>query len=298
MQPIAKSGYFFGLLAIFLWSWNVIISRYLAPFIPPFQISFFRWFIAGICLLPFTYKQVLKEKITLLKSWKIVLFLSVGLAFMNNFIYQAGHSTSAIDMSLLATMGPVLMVIFSWIFFRVSLSKRQIIGFLITFLGVLIVISGGKISAFQDFRFAAGNLWMLVFAIFFGLYGAFERKRPQNLSQISFLSVTITVGTLTLLPFFLTTLDKNPLSNIGIVQWGLLAYLGIVNSIFGYLAWNIALSRIGSLRAGLLYYLLPLFSSIEAFFVLDEHLALGELIGAAFVFSGIIVGSMCKKSAS
>ncbi len=294
-QTIRKSGYIFGLIAISLWSWNVIISRYLAPYVPPFQISFFRWFIAVLVLLPFTFKQLIDNKKILLKSWKIILILSFGLAFMNNFIYHAGHSTTAIDMALLATTGPIFMVIFSRLFLHISLTKKQILGFIITFFGVVFVISGGNVAALKQFNFAWGNLWMLAFAICFGLYGTFEKKRPQNIPQTCFLSITAFLATLILLPFLFHSLKENPLSNIDLKEWSLLIYLGIVNSIFGFLAWNTALTRIGSLRAGLLYYILPVLSSIEAYFVLNERVGSGEIIGAILVFCGVIIGSVAGK---
>lgn len=295
---MSKTGYLFAFGAIFLWSWNVIISRYLAPYIPPFQISFFRWLIASIALLPFFAVKVWKARRAFVSNWWVFLILSFGLAFMNNFIYQAGHSTSAVDMSLLATMGPIFLVIFSWLFFKKSISKRQVLGFFVSFLGVMIVISNGTLSTFTEFQFAKGNLWMVVFALSFGMYGALEIKRSHAIEQFTYLAATVFLGTLMLVPFFWGTLEAHPLSNIKLVQWGMIIYLGICNSIFAYLAWNIALAKLGSLRCGLIYYSLPIFSSIWAYYVLHESIGYAEFVGALFVFAGIFIGSVKRKSNS
>ncbi len=254
--------------------------------------------MATIVLLPFLGKSVWQDRKAILRHWKIFLALSFGLAFMNTFIYQAGHSTSAIDMSLLATTGPIFLIVFSWVLFGKKVSALQVTGFSISFIGVLTVISNGSLSTFTNFQFAAGNWWMIVFAICFGLYGALERKRPTDVKQFTFLAATIFAGTLMLVPFFIGTLDKHPLSDIGFIQWLLMIYLGLFNSIFGYLAWNVALNKIGALKCSLIYYSLPIFSSIWAYFVLKENIGYAELFGALFVFTGIIIGSLkSKKSA-
>lgn len=281
-------GLITGILALFLWSWNVIISKYLAGSVPPFQISFFRWIIASVCILPFTIKPIYKARHTLFKHWKLILLISLMLGFMNNFIYQAGESTSAIDMALLATLGPVFLLILSWLFLGLHLTIKQGIGFLITFMGILIVILGAHLRDLSDLDFNMGSLWMLAYAFSFGLYGMLQTKEPQNVSKITLLGITIVIGTLCLLPFFIPTLKTHPIAQISTFQWGLLIYLGMINSILGYLFWNIALAKLGDLQTSLMYYILPLFSTIEAYFALNEKVYETQLLGGILVLGGIV----------
>lgn len=277
-----------GILALFLWSWNVIISKYLAGSVPPFQISFFRWIIASVCILPFTIKPIYEARHTLFKHWKLILLVSLMLGFMNNFIYQAGASTSAIDMALLATLGPVFLLILSWLFLGLHLTIKQGMGFLITFMGILIVILGAHLRDLSDLDFNMGSLWMLAYAFSFGLYGMLQTKEPQNVSKITLLGITIVIGTLCLLPFFIPTLKTHPITQITTFQWGLLIYLGMINSILGYLFWNIALAKLGDLQTSLMYYILPLFSTIEAYFALNEKVYETQLLGGILVLGGIV----------
>lgn len=280
-------GYFCALIAIFLWSWNVVISRYLSDAVPPIQISFFRWLIAGAFITPFTIHEIYLCRHILLKNIKIILIISLGLAFMNNFIYLAGKSISAVDMSLLGTSGPIFFIFLSSFIFKNHLSVRQLSGFIIALLGVIWVISDGNINYLINFDFKAGDFWMLAYALFFSIYGLAQRKRPMEISQLGFFSVAIIIGLLMILPFFIASLPKFPLSNIDKTGWAIFAFLGIVNSVIGYLAWNLALDKLGNFEANLFYYTMPLFSCLEAYLFLGEQLYPAQVWGAGIVIFGI-----------
>lgn len=295
MQKTKQIGYMLGFLAIFLWSWNVIISRFLADSVPPMQISFGRWFFAALAIVPFTAKDLWKDRAYLLKSWKVMLVLGITLAFQNNFVYMAGHTATAIDMSLIATTGPLFIVFFSWVWFKTSLSLRQILGFLVTFLGVLIVITHGSLLHITGFHFVIGDFWMLMDALFFGIYSVAQKGKPQTVSQTTLLSATVVLSLIILLPFFLLTLQEAPLSHLRTVDWSLFIYLGLLNSILGYLWWNMSIERIGNFQTSLMYYTIPLFSTVEAYFLLHEQIFESQIIGGLLVLGGILIANLHKK---
>ena len=72
-------------------------------------------------------------------------------------------------------------------------------------------------------------------------------------------------------------------------------YLGIFNSVLSYLAWNTSLAKIGNVKAGIIYYLLPIFSGIEAYFILGEKIYASEIAGGILVISGIMLTSLPRK---
>ncbi|MBP3418679.1 MAG: DMT family transporter [Alphaproteobacteria bacterium] len=74
-------------------------------------------------------------------------------------------------------------------------------------------------------------------------------------------------------------------------------YLGIFNSVISYLCWNSALARIGNIKTSIIYYLLPLFSSIGAYLVLHEKIYASQLIGGALVIGGIALVSLKSQTA-
>ncbi len=285
------NGYLLGFMAIFMWSFNVIIARYMADSLSPIQISFGRWIVATLFVLPFTYKAIWRAKKALLTHWKLVLILSVCIAFMNNFIYLAGHTTTAIDMSLIATTGPIFLVIISKLLFNIPVSKKQIIGFIAAVIGVLIVISNGSLTKLSGFYFVIGDFWMIMSALTFGTYGALQQYRPKEIPPFTLLSTTIVIGTLILVPFFITSTIQQPIPRFGLEETGIFIYLGVFNSVLAYLWWNLALDKLGSLKTSLMYYTIPIFSTTEAYFLLKEQIHESQIWGGLLVLGGIFYAS-------
>ena len=122
-------GYVYAVLAVFFWSFNVIVAKYFVDTFTPWQISFYRWFFASVILFPFVVKEIYKNGDIYFKYWKKVLLYSIfGIILMNTFSYVAAQTISAVEMSLIGVMGPVFIVILSRIFLKIKVSKLQIIG--------------------------------------------------------------------------------------------------------------------------------------------------------------------------
>lgn len=65
--------YILAILAVFFWSFNVIIGVWLRDVLLPWQIAFFRWFIAAAVLLPWTIKDLIRHRKTLWQNADIFL---------------------------------------------------------------------------------------------------------------------------------------------------------------------------------------------------------------------------------
>ena len=291
-------GYILGFSAIFMWSFNVIISKHLVDVLSPIQISFFRWLIASLFLLPFSYKIIWKNKKVLLFHWKLILILSSCLALMNNFVYQAGHTATAIDMSLIATTGPLFLIVISKFLFNIIISRNQIVGFFIALFGVLVVITDGKLTNLTEVHLVRGDFWMLLNAFTFGTYGALQKLRPKEIPPFILLSITAFVGTVILLPFFIYSFYYAPIAKLELPEISILFYLGIVNSILAYFFWNLSLDRLGNLKTSLMYYTIPLFSITESHFLLNEEIYPAQIGGALLILGGIIFSTIKKERLS
>tara|TARA_B100000965_G_scaffold365782_1_gene350520 strand:- start:316 stop:537 length:222 start_codon:yes stop_codon:yes gene_type:complete len=68
-----KLAYLLLVLTTLFWSGNFVVGKAASIYeIPPFTLNFYRWLFAGIILLPFTLKEILKKKTIYLK---ILVFL-------------------------------------------------------------------------------------------------------------------------------------------------------------------------------------------------------------------------------
>lgn len=282
-------GYTLALTAVFLWSVNLIIASYFAALLTPFEIAFGRWLVAVIVLLPFTLKNILKHRHIWREHFSFLLWLAVaGIVLNNTLIYYAGQTSSAIDMGLLDVTGPLFIVILSWIWNKAPIKIMQIIGLLLAGLGVVIIITDGDLRRIGSIKPVVGNFWMLLNCFIFAVYSLMQAKRPPQISQAELLEVSAVIGVIIMLPLMLYTTPVSQLTSLTADEMRVMLYLGIANSVIAFLAWNTALGKIGNIKTGVIYYLMPLFSGIEAHFFLGEQFYRTDLIGGAFILGGII----------
>lgn len=285
-------GFSLAFLAVFFWSFNVIVAKFFVHDFSPWQIAFYRWFFAGIILLPFVISKIYKNWDIILSNYKIIFWLSLfGIVLMNTFAYYAGRTIDAVEMSLIGVMGPVFIVILSTIFLKQKLSFLQLFGIILSFIGVIIIILHGNLKAIVHFKLRIGDFYMLLLAFSFAVYSVLGNFRPKNISQTVLLSSTIFLGIIIILPLFIYDTYRYPISVCSFSDILILIAMGLFNSILAYLFWNVAISKIGNLKAGMIYYFMPIFSSIEAFFILGEKLYLSQLYGGVLVILGILLSN-------
>ena len=111
----------------FFWSGNFFAGKlaHLSD-LTPFKLGFFRWLLAFIILLPFTYNQILINIQYYKKNFLLVSVLGIlAVAFFNSFTYLALQSTQVINSTLMASVSPVLIIGFSWLIFGTKTSHLQ-----------------------------------------------------------------------------------------------------------------------------------------------------------------------------
>ena len=289
-------GYVYALFAVLFWSFNVVVARFFVNTLSPWQISFYRWFFAFIILFPFVIKKIYRDWDIILQNYKIIFWLSLsGIVLMNTFAYYAGKTISAVEMSLIGVMGPIFIVILSRIFLKEYLSKYQIFGIILSFFGVVVLILHGNLLNIFNLKLRVGDFYMLLLALSFAIYSIIDNFKPKNLSHIVLLSSTIFLGLIIIFPLFLYENYFYPMKGCSITTFLVLLGMGIFNSILAYLFWNIAILKIGNLKSSMIYYLMPVFSSLEAFFILGERLYLSQLYGGILIILGILLTNKRKS---
>ncbi len=292
------TAYLVGLSAVIFWSMNVIISSSLAGHMSPAMITFTRWSVAMLILLPFTWRHMRSAFSLTAKEWGIALVqASCGVVLFNTLIYVAGETSTAIDMALISTTGPVFMAIFSVIFLHGSITFRQIVGLSCAVLGVFVLLLDGDIRNLYAFQFTIGDIWTLLAAACFALFSSFMPLKPARFSGIVFLELTIIIGIIILLPFIIWEVCTVGWRGFTPTNISMIVYMSIFQSIVAFLSWSYALTHLGNVRAGLLYYTMPIFSSIAAYVFLGEQLQKAQLFGGFLVLIGVIYAALGNKQA-
>ncbi len=299
MRPVKLApgckGSLLALFAVFLWSGNFIIARGMAEVIPPVTLAMLRWSCATLLVLPLGWRHIKHDWPVIRKHWRYYLVIALSsVTGFNTLIYIAGHSTQAVNLSLISTGGtPLFMLIMGHIFWKEPVYLRQLIGMGTAFVGVFLLLTGGDIEVLRSLRFAEGDLWMLGATFLFALYSLLMLRRPGPTSQLGVFSITFAVGLVCLFPLWLLEIHLNPSFTapspaVFLRSWLPMAlYLGGLASLAAFFCWNKAIECIGAAKAGALYFTLPAFCGAEALLLLGEPLLLAHFFSAAFIILGV-----------
>jgi drug/metabolite transporter (DMT)-like permease len=294
------TGSLFAITAVIIWSGNYVVARGLSGQMAPISISFFRWLVAGIVLCPFAIKQFMSQWPYIQQhKWYLLLVALFGIAIFNTCIYIAGHYTTALNLALLGTStSPIFSVILARIFYKEAITTQRVIGLLCCIAGILFLLSQGSLHNLLAFKFSYGDRWVLASAFAFAVYNTLVRKKPAQIAPLPFLFATILMGVLILCPFFIWQQSHAaPIVFTKSIIFTIL-YIGIGASVISYLCWNRAVGYLGSARASLFGYLMPIFSSVEGMLILKEQLASIHLICGLLILIGLVIANVNFKKIS
>jgi drug/metabolite transporter (DMT)-like permease len=275
------------LLPGLFWAGNAIVARSIAGEIPPIALAFWRWTVAAILIFPLAWPHLRRDLPLMTRSWPIMLLLTaLGISIFNTFLYIGAHSTTAINIVMLQTAMPIVVVIATFLIFGDRLTGRQAAGIAASFGGTLTLISHGDPAVLLGLDFKRGDLWMLAAVVSYAVYTALLRLRPP-VHGLSFVFATFALGASLLLPFYIaeSVLDRPmPLSLHAAAAIG---YVSVFASILAYLAFNRVVALLGANTAGLVVHLVPVFGTVLAVLLLGERLHAYNIVGIALIALGL-----------
>lgn len=116
-------------LAVLFWSGNFVIGRGVHEVVPPIILSFWRWLVALLILLPFAGKVAYGERHGILTHWRFLTVQGVlGVAGFNTLVYLGLQYTGAINATVVYSTIPVIIVFITVLFYREHITLRQGLG--------------------------------------------------------------------------------------------------------------------------------------------------------------------------
>jgi drug/metabolite transporter (DMT)-like permease len=278
-------------MTMLMWSGNFIIGRGLRDILSPASLSFWRWLLTALLIVPFAWPHLRRQWPIVLRHWRMLLLLSVLMVSLGNTLtYYALESTTAINAALVNAVQPVVMIVVAWLLDRDAVTRLQGVGIVLSLVGVVMVISRADIEAILALRFNVGDLWMFCAVISFSFYAVLHRRAPRDLHPLVLLQTIALVGAVGVVPIYLGEWAAGTVRMAVTVEaLAAIVYIALFASFIAILFWNRGLAMIGPNRAGVFIYLLPVFSSVLSVTLLDEPVGLYHLAGFAFIIVGIYV---------
>lgn len=269
------------------WAGNWVISRAFRGELPPIALSFWRWVVALLCLLPLSLPHVRRDWPQLRAAWAWLLFFgALGTGGYNVLVYGGLQYTTAINGTLLNSFVPIMIVLISWLVQGKRLHGREAAGIMVSFIGVLGIVAHGDWQRLRELALNIGDLWILASVLAWSAYTLLLPHRPA-VHPLTFLTAISVTGLIFLSPFYLWELaqGRHIIATPGSIA-GIL-YTGIFPAFLGYILWNRGVAEVGPARAGLFMHLIPAFGIVLSMIFLDERPALFHAVGISLIFAGI-----------
>ena len=173
------SAYILLVLATLFWSGNFIVGKFATLFqIPPLTLNVFRWISVWIILIPFTYKEIYQNIPIIKKHWFVISVMGIiTISTFNSVVYYALNYTQVINAVLVLAAIPAATIVLSSLMNIEKTNIFQLLGLLLSIIGIGTIISNGNIQRIISLSFNKGDLWMLVCVITWALYSTLLKKK-------------------------------------------------------------------------------------------------------------------------
>jgi drug/metabolite transporter (DMT)-like permease len=294
---LANQPYLLLSITALCWAGNAIVGRMAAGHIPPVTLSFLRWSLAFLIILPFAWKHLVRDWGAIRERPGIMIVLSItGIGAFNTLQYWALEHTQALNTLLLQSAGPLVVAVWSLALLGIRLTMAQAAGILLSMCGVLIILMHGDLTKLSNIEFNRGDLIFLIALAIFGLYSVLSLKRP-GIHALSFVAFTFGAGAACLIPLFIWELFARPLMRLDATNLLSLFYVALFPSTIAYLCFNRGVQLIGANRAAPFFHVVPVFGTIMSIIFLGEHPQVFHFIGFALVLTGVFVASRKPQAA-
>ncbi|MFC0349168.1 DMT family transporter [Undibacterium danionis] len=298
-QPLSLSTITLLTIPPMLWAANAIVGRLIYHDIPPVTLNFLRWLLAFLILLPFAY-PIFKTGSSLWQDAKQYAILGLlGIGVYNALQYAALQSSGPINVTLVASGMPVWMMLIGYLFFGAKIRLLQIAGAVLSIIGVLLVLSRGKIDHLLDLHLVSGDLLMIAATIAWSFYSWLLTDQNQYqelrtrwtfflLAQISFgviWSGLFAAGEWALIDYHIQW------------SWQLLAaiiFVAIGPALIAFRCWGAGVQKAGPNVAGFFVNLTPLFTTILSAAILGELPDWYHGLAFLLIIAGIVISSQQK----
>lgn len=291
-RSLWNSAWVLLILANIFWSLNVVLGRAVVGFVPPVTLAYWRWTGAFVVAIGFAWPHLRRDLPTLRENWKLlVLLAATGIATFNTAAYIGLTSTTALNVLMLQSSLPLIIIVWAFALFGERPTARQAVAVVISLVGVGVIATHGSMEVLLTLRLNHGDLWILLASVVYGIYCVLLRRRPL-VHPMSFLIAIMGIGSCLMLPFYLWELARGDVIQGGWPSYAAIAYTAIFPSFIAYLLFNRGVELIGSARAGQSLHLMPLFGSIVAVLFLGEAFRLYHAAGIALIAVGILLASV------
>ena len=283
-----------GVVAMIFWGMSFVWSTQVYQSLNPTATIFLRLVVATVFFTALLFLLRLNEKV---KKEHIGLFALA--AMFEPFLYfifegYGLKNTSPIIGSAIIALIPLVTPIAARIFLKEKLTPMNIVGFIISFVGVIVLLLNKNL----EFTASPKGILFLCGAVLVAVgYSIALIKLTKLYKPLTITWMQNIIGMLYFIPlvFFMERFEPSNFANVGAYIVPLVC-LGVFCSALAYTLWAFAFSKLGASRANVYSNLIPVFTAIFSYFIIHESLTTNKIIGIVLVVLGLVFSQLKPKS--
>lgn len=288
------------------------VLKFYAGVFHPVQITFLRFLIGGLVLLPMALKA-LKKRNVILNKQDMGFFCFTGFlgVVVSMILYQLAVVYGKASVAgVIFSCNPVFVVLFAYFLLGEPIDKLTVLSLIASFAGIVCIadptnLAGNELSI----------ILILLSAVFFALYGIAGRKKSQRFGGIAMTSFSFLCGSLEM--FVLIYLTELPAVRDLLLDTGLkvfthipiiagltwahippLAYIAVMVTGVGYASYFLAMEYTNPATASLAFYIKPILTSFMAWLFIGEPITLNMQVGIGLILLGSCFSLASKRKQS
>ena len=258
----------------------------------PFQLTFLRFAIGGLALLPLGIKELKRRKLSLTPGDFVALAVvgTIGVA-ISMVMFQLGvlHSNAA-TAAVLFCINPFFTMVFAHFFSNEKLDRQKILVLAVALIGIMLIMRPWEV---QEGNTVYGMTLTLMAAFFFGVYTVASKKSVQKMGTIAQTSISFIIGSAVLM--IVTAVMGRPLISGIIDNIPILLYTGLVVTGAGYYCFFKAIELSDATTGSFTFFVKPAVAPVIAVVVLGEQILWNTVAGIVMVLAASIMKTRGKK---
>ena len=288
-----------------LWAGNAVVGRLAIGSIPPLWLNAGRWALALLLLLPLGWRAfgTAQRRAQITRNLPHLAWLSLtGVGAYNALQYMALQTSTPLNVTLIAASSPVWMLTIGALFYNERPRRAQVVGAVLSLLGVAVVLSRGEPAALLRLQLVPGDLLMLGAILCWCVYSwglarppaglAGERRPHWHWAEFLCIQIALGLGWATAAAGVGEWLQPTARAIVW-TPWLVAAvfYVAIGPALIAYRLWGLGVAQAGPALAAFFSNLTPLFAALLSAALLGEWPQAYHGLAFALIVAGILVSS-------
>jgi len=281
-----------ALLAIMvLWGSYPAMAKLAFRDFPPVFLTTLRCVIASLFLVGLLLRsgEATTRGLTPTATRAFLVLGVAGLCLSMLLTYVAIYYTTAANVVILSAVTPVMVAVAARLYLGERLRRVQWLGVGVSALGVLVILTRGRLAALRIEDLHAGDFINLASISGWTAYTVYGKRVLGSYSPALATTGAYVMGTLLLLPITAITAPFFPAPRLtSPLAWSVVLYQALAGAL-AHVWWYRAVAVIGPSRSAIFMNLQPVVGIALAALLLAEPLTRWQLIGGTFVLAGVLL---------